>query len=180
MIYQNLHNSSRNRRGLGELKWPTSDYKPHLVPFSFPSLPGRLPSISYGREGPDECPGRQTRTFPAQKGESCSGNGFSPQLYPQAACNQGRGYLPRLPAPARLLPCSISGSGDLGTAPGAGLRSLAPLEGSGWEKLRHSAPGLRPRTPAHSQAQEALLGFLLFRRSLPGYSSHYSRDINHV
>lgn len=38
MIYQNLQNSPRNRRGLGELKWPTSAYEPHFFPFSFPSL----------------------------------------------------------------------------------------------------------------------------------------------
>lgn len=37
MIYQNLQNSSKNCRGLGELKWPTSGYRPSLFPFSFPA-----------------------------------------------------------------------------------------------------------------------------------------------
>lgn len=48
MIYQNLQNSSRNRRGLGELKWPTSGYKPHLFPFSFPACQGGSPASRVG------------------------------------------------------------------------------------------------------------------------------------
>lgn len=184
---------------------PLQVINPIFFPFSFPSLPRRLPSIPCGsfrgcramaQRGPaasgtaastlDSCVKESACTFggekpcgrtpawlggrcwawregaedaswppdedtPSAEGEGCSGNRFSPQLQPQAVRNQVRGYLPCLPASPRLLPCLISRSGDLETAPETRLRSLTPLEGLGWrpesrKKLRNSAPGFRRRT----------------------------------
>lgn len=60
------------------------------------------------------------------------------ELFPLSACF--------CPAPAVLHPLlRWFGDGSRG-----GLRSLAPLEGLGWEKLPHSTPGLHTPTQSHA------------------------------
>lgn len=60
------------------------------------------------------------------------------ELFPLSACS--------CPAPAVLHPLlRWFGDGSRG-----GLRSLAPLEGLGWEKLPHSTPGLHTPTQSHA------------------------------